>query len=164
MKMLQKLLACSAAAAACMMLSGCQTASRMWDAAAEWTPSVLHPYRPDVHQGNLITSEMTDQLEKGMSQDQVQFLLGIPLLQDRLHADRWDYIYYLNRRNGETQVRRLTVYFGKDGRVERWESDAMPDETTADLMILNDKDALAKRAKEKAAASEAAAAAAEKKE
>lgn len=33
-------------------------------------------YRPDVHQGNLITSEMIEQLEPGMSQAQVQFLLG----------------------------------------------------------------------------------------
>ena len=52
-------------AAACLTLSGCQTVSRAWDSAAKWTPTFLHPYRPDVYQGNLITSEMVGQLEKG---------------------------------------------------------------------------------------------------
>ena len=92
-------------AAACLTLSGCQTVSRAWDSAAKWTPTFLHPYRPDVYQGNLITSEMVGQLEKGMSKEQVQFLLGLPLLQDRFHTDRWNYVYYVNRRSGETETR-----------------------------------------------------------
>lgn len=163
----RKLLAASAVAAACVLLSGCQTVSRAWDAAAAWTPTFLHPYRPDVHQGNLVTAEMVSQLEKGMSPEQVLFLLGRPLLQDAFHRDRWDYIYYLNRRNGDAETRKLTLYFGNDGRVARWEADQMPTETTADLLILGDKDAVEASEEQKKAAAKAreeAARAAEKKE
>lgn len=144
-----KLLAATVIASACSLLAGCQTMSRAWDSAVAWTPTFLHPYRPDVHQGNLVTSEMIGQLEKGMSPEQVQFLLGRPLLQDVFHKDRWDYVYYLNRRSGDTEIRKLTVYFGNDGRVSRWTADQMPDETTADLLILNDKDALEKNKQKK---------------
>ena len=145
-------------AAACLTLSGCQTVSRAWDSAAKWTPTFLHPYRPDVYQGNLITSEMVGQLEKGMSKEQVQFLLGLPLLQDRFHTDRWNYVYYVNRRSGETETRKLIVYFNAAGRVDHWEADKMPDETEADLMILGDKKAL-KKAEEAEAGKKAAPAA-----
>ncbi len=149
MQLLQKFLAGSAILAACLPMTGCQSVSRAWDAASNWTPSILRPYRPDVHQGNLVTSEMISQLEKGMSAEQVQFLLGIPLLRDRFHNDRWDYIYYLNRRNGDTETRKLTVFFDGSGRVEKWETDPLPDETTADLLILGDK-ATVEREKAKA--------------
>jgi len=146
-----KVFSVCAAAAVCTMLAGCQTLSNAWDTAAAWTPTFLHPYRPDVHQGNLITSEMIGQLEIGMSPEQVLFLLGRPLLQDVFHKTRWDYVYYLNKRNGETEIRKLTVYFGNDARVARWEADQMPDETTADRYILTNKKIEAGKIKESAA-------------
>ena len=79
---------------------------------------------------------MVLQLEKGMTQPQVQFLLGIPLLRDQFHPYRWDYIYYLLRGNDDRQLRKLTVWFNEDGRVDHWTSDPMPDEEQADQMIL----------------------------
>ena len=158
MRCLQNLLTGSLLAARCLTLSACQTLSRARVIAAKWTPTFLHPYRPDVYQGNLITSEMVGQLEKGMSKEQVQFLLGLPLLQDRFHTDRWNYVYYVNRRSGETETRKLIVYFNAAGRVDHWEADKMPDETEADLMILGDKKAL-KKAEEAEAAKKAAPAA-----
>lgn len=80
---------------AALVLTGCNTVSEAWDSPRSVVPEFLQPYRADVHQGNLITSEMVLQLEKGMTQPQVQFLLGIPLLRDQFHPYRWDYIYYL---------------------------------------------------------------------
>jgi outer membrane protein assembly factor BamE len=120
-------------------LSGCQVMSSglggAWDTVMSWTPPFLRPYRPDVHQGNIITSEMVDQLRVGMSRDQVRFMLGTPLLTSQFHLNRWEYAYYLNRLDGETQSRRLTVVF-KDNKLERWSADPMPDETMADVLIL----------------------------
>ena len=72
---------------AALVLTGCNTVSEAWDSPRSVVPEFLQPYRADVHQGNLITSEMVLQLEKGMTQPQVQFLLGIPLLRDRV--DHW---------------------------------------------------------------------------
>ncbi len=102
---------------------------------AGWAPSFLGPYRPDVHQGNIITKEMVEQLRLGMAREQVRFLLGTPLLTSEFHKDRWDYAYYLNPRKGPVQNRRLTAYF-KDNKLDRFNSDEMPEEAMADVLIL----------------------------
>jgi outer membrane protein assembly factor BamE len=128
--------------AAVAMLAGCQSVSDATSAMATsmsavtgWAPTFLGPYRPDVHQGNIITQEMVDQLRQGMSREQVRFMLGTPLLTSDFHKDRWDYPYYLNPLKGPIQSRRLTIFF-KDNKIERFVSDEMPSETIADSMIL----------------------------
>jgi len=55
------------------------------------------PYRADVRQGNFQDPEAVARLEKGMTRDQVRFLLGTPLLVDPFRNDRWDYVYYVKR-------------------------------------------------------------------
>jgi outer membrane protein assembly factor BamE len=106
-------------------------------AACGSTPitAYLHPYRPDVQQGNIVTRDMVEQLRPGMTRDQVRFLLGTPMLNDIFHAERWDYTYFLRRGNGEEQVRRLSVVFS-EGKLARFESDPMPTEPLADTLIL----------------------------
>ncbi len=119
-----------AAISSAFLLGGCSTDS---------IPGYLKPYRPDVHQGNVVTSEMLESLHEGMTKNQVVFLLGTPTLVSTFHKNEWDYIYYLNPRIGETQIRKLQVYFDEDGRVESFKADKMPDETDADLMILGER-------------------------
>lgn len=80
----------------------------------------LRPYRPDIQQGNFVSREMIAQLKPGMTQDQVTFLLGTPLLNDIFHANRWDYAFRLQKGNGEITTSRVTVYF-KDGLVTHYE-------------------------------------------
>ncbi len=55
-------------------------------------------YRIDVEQGNIVTQEMVDQLQPGMSKRQVRFILGTPLIEDSFNRNRWDYTY--SKRNG----------------------------------------------------------------
>ena len=117
-------------------LTGCSSMADAWENPTDYIPYFLQPYRADVHQGNLVTSEMVNQLEEGMTAAQVQFLLGVPLIRDQFHRYQWDYVYYLRRGNGEEQLRRLTVYFNDEDRVKSWTSDAMPDEEQADQLIL----------------------------
>lgn len=110
-------------------LTGCES-------VRTWTPGILRPYRPDIQQGNVVTKEMTEQLRPGMSREQVRFLLGTPLLTSVFHQERWDYLYYLRRgRDDEHQQRKLTVYF-KENRLDRFDSDEMPEEKVADNLIL----------------------------
>lgn len=104
--------------------------------STSWIPYFARPYRPDIQQGNVVTQDMVEQLRPGMTAEQVHFLLGTPMLQDIFHQDRWDYPYYLQRGNGRTQLRRLTVYFDRSGRLARFHSDKMPSETAADKMII----------------------------
>jgi len=119
----------------CVALSACQTMSSVGSSVAGWGPTFLGPYRPDVHQGNIITKEMVEQLRQGMTREQVRFMLGTPLLTSEFHKDRWDYAYYLNPRKGEVQNRRLTVLF-KDNKLDSFRSDEMPQEQMADVLIL----------------------------
>jgi outer membrane protein assembly factor BamE len=80
-------------------------------------------YRIDIQQGNQLEADALEQVEVGMAQSAVQFLLGTPMLSDPFHADRWDYPYYFRRgRSGETQQRWVVIYFA-DGRVTRVERD-----------------------------------------
>jgi outer membrane protein assembly factor BamE len=125
-----------------VLAAGCQTVSDVTSsmrsglsAVTGWAPNFLGPYRPDVHQGNIITQEMVDQLRLGMTREQVRFMLGTPMLTSEFHKERWDYPYYLNPRTGPVQTRRLTVYF-KDNKLERFISDEMPPEALADVLIL----------------------------
>ena len=78
-------------------------------------------YRINVEQGNIVTVEMLEQLEKGMNRRQVRYILGTPLVEDPFNDDRWEYLYMV--RNGETTLidQRLTVYFQGD-ILTRWES------------------------------------------
>ncbi len=119
-------------AAAVLLFGACES-------VRSWVPPLIQPYRPDVQQGNVVTKEMVDQLNPGMTRDQVRFLLGTPALVSVFHQDRWDYVYLLKRGKGsEVQSRKLTVYF-KDNRVERFDADEMPPETLADNLILGRK-------------------------
>lgn len=84
------------------------------------------PYRPDVQQGNWITSEQVAQLQQGMTREQVRFILGTPTLQDVFRTNRWDYPYYSKPGYGQEQERKFTVWFDGDS-LQRWEGDEQPD-------------------------------------
>lgn len=83
------------------------------------------PYRPDVQQGNWITSEEVAQLQPGMTRDQVRYILGTPTLQNVFREDRWDYPYYNKPGYGKTQQRQFTVWFEGDTLI-RWSGDDQP--------------------------------------
>ena len=85
----------------------------------------LAPYRIDIQQGNYISQEMVAQLKRGMTQDQVRFVLGTPLVTDLFHAERWDYVYQLDRPGQPLVQRRLAVFFA-DGKLDRLEGDIAP--------------------------------------
>jgi outer membrane protein assembly factor BamE len=90
----------------------------------------LHPYRIDVRQGNMVTQEMVSQLRPGQTKDQVRFILGTPLLADVFHADRWDYVYRLQKGSGEIQQRRLVVFFDS-GKLVRVGGDVVGEDPAA---------------------------------
>lgn len=72
-------------------------------------------YRASISQGNLIKQEDLDQVEIGMTRNQVRFLLGTPMIGDPFHKDRWDYVYYLKvARNDATFKRWVSVFFEDD--------------------------------------------------
>lgn len=104
---------------------------------------LLTPYRPEIQQGNFVSEEMVAQLREGMTPDQVRFVLGTPLLTDIFHGERWDYMFRLVKRNGETTTSRVQVYF-KDNRLVRFDGGDLPTEQEY-LARLTDSKATPKR-------------------
>lgn len=83
-------------------------------------------YKMTVQQGNVLTEEMVDRLELGMTRAQVRYLLGTPLLTDIFHTDRWDYPYTIKRGHRPLEERKLTLWFEGDTLV-RILGDFQPD-------------------------------------
>ena len=80
-------------------------------------------YRQPIYQGNLIESSIAEQLQQGMSKQQVATMLGTPSIADPFHHDRWDYTSTVRRgRTNETEVKNFVVYFENDA-VTRWEGE-----------------------------------------
>jgi len=94
---------------------------------------ILSPYRIDIQQGNFISSETMNQLREGMkrpegmTRDQVRFLLGTPLISDVFHGDEWDYVFRLQRGNGEIITSHLKVTF-KGNKLDTLDGTLLPTE------------------------------------
>ncbi|GAB1459384.1 outer membrane protein assembly factor BamE [Thauera sp.] len=83
---------------------------------------LVDPYRIDVRQGNYVDQEMVAQLRRGMTRDQVRYVLGSPLVVDMFRTDRWDYVYRFRPGSGEAQQRVISLFFAGDV-LERIEGD-----------------------------------------
>lgn len=89
--------------------------------------SMVTPYRPEVVQGNFVSSEQVQALRMGMPRQVVRDILGTPLVTSLFHAERWDYAFTIRRQGAEPQQRRLSVFFRADV-LDRIEGDPLPTE------------------------------------
>lgn len=95
------------------VLSGCSS-----------VPRIVNEYKIDVQQGNVLTQEMVSQLKPGLTKDQVRFILGTPVLADVFHANRWDYVYRLQKGNtGAVEMRKFTAFFDANDKLVRVSGD-----------------------------------------
>ena len=84
-------------------------------------------YKQPVYQGSLVDPANVEQLQAGMSRQQVSALLGTPSIRDPFHHDRWDYTATERvGRTGRTEVRNLVLHFEGD-TLARWEGDWFPE-------------------------------------
>ncbi|MFT7053357.1 MAG: outer membrane protein assembly factor BamE [Psychromonas sp.] len=72
-------------------------------------------YQIDVTQGNYIEDEKLDQISLGMSQEQVIFILGSPMLIDQFDSSKWYYIRYI--KPGGEAIEQDQVVFTFDNRL-----------------------------------------------
>ena len=82
--------------------------------------SSLTPFKVAVLQGNIIEDKDVEQLAKGLTKDQVQYLLGTPLLNSPIHQNRWDYFYSV--KVGETVIgeKKLSLSFDTNQKLDTW--------------------------------------------
>ncbi|SMF00489.1 Beta-barrel assembly machine subunit BamE [Alteromonadaceae bacterium Bs31] len=77
-------------------------------------------YRIYIQQGNFIEEDMVEQLEVGMTPEQVRFIMGNPLVADTFHPDRWDYYFTLKRGQKQINEYHFQVFF-QDGKLDYWQ-------------------------------------------
>lgn len=111
------LVACAVALVACTSVK---------DQAQDLSKRV-EPYRIDVVQGNVVTREQLAAVQVGMTRNNVQDILGSPLLTSVFHGNRWDYVFTFRRQNAPEQSRRVTVWF-KGDKVDSIDADPLPSE------------------------------------
>lgn len=87
-------------------------------------------YTLPTRQGNVIEQKKLEQLQVGMTREQVRYLLGTPLAASPFDADRWDYLGYYRSPRGTEVDRTVTLYFEQDTLV-RMEGIEMADAKAA---------------------------------
>lgn len=81
-------------------------------------------YHAPIQQGNLLDAKDIDQVKVGMTQAQVRYVLGTPMVSDPFSNNRWDYVYYLKLHTmKQSKKQQLVVYFenGNVNKLERTE-------------------------------------------
>ncbi|AIA47380.1 outer membrane protein assembly factor BamE [Serratia sp. OLHL2] len=72
-------------------------------------------YRPDINQGNYLTSTDVAKIQKGMTQQQVAYTLGTPMLQDPFGTQTWFYVFRQQPGHEDITQQTLTLTFDSAG-------------------------------------------------
>ena len=104
-------------------------------------------YKLPTRQGNVIDQKQLDQLQVGMTRDQVKFVMGTAVATGPFSDARWDYIGYYKSPRGEISERTVTLYFA-DNKLSK-----MPGIESADtykgMVLPNPKTVIDQQKKEK---------------
>jgi outer membrane protein assembly factor BamE len=72
-------------------------------------------YHPDIKQGQLLSDQVLADLKVGMSQDEVRYLLGSPMLKQIQSDDCWYYPYMLVKKDQVVEQQVIAVCFDAKG-------------------------------------------------
>lgn len=72
-------------------------------------------YRQDILQGNVLLDREVNQIETGMTRNQVRFILGTPMVATPFQPDTWEYLLYVDSQyEARDQYRRVSLQFEGD--------------------------------------------------
>ena len=77
-------------------------------------------YMVPVTQGNIFEEEDIEKLQVGQSMDQVQFILGSPMIKDPFHSNRWDYLNLITVGGEKIVEKKLVVIFDDENLLSSW--------------------------------------------
>ena len=77
-------------------------------------------YKVPVTQGNIFEDEDIKKLQVGQSMDQVQFILGSPMIKDPFHSNRWDYLNLIMVGDEKIVEKKLVVVFDDQNLLSSW--------------------------------------------
>ena len=89
--------------------------------------SIPKTYEVVIAQGNLVDQEMIDKLEVGMTESQVKFVMGSPLISDTFYPNRWDYFTSVTQGSETFTEQKITLYF-EENKLARWEGEVISEE------------------------------------
>ncbi|CUZ87934.1 Small protein A precursor [Serratia marcescens] len=92
----------AAAVVLVMLTAGCSTFEKV-------------VYRPDINQGNYLTSTDVAKIQRGMTQQQVAYTLGTPMLQDPFGTQTWFYVFRQQPGHEDITQQTLTLTFDSAG-------------------------------------------------
>jgi len=85
-----------------------------------WLPPA---HKITIQQGNLLSEKQVSRIEVGMSESEVQALIGTPINRSPFHENRWDYVYTKGPSGVAIEARRIILKF-TDGVVASIETNA----------------------------------------
>ena len=88
-------------------------------------------YKLSVQQGNVITQEMVNRLKPGMTRNQVEFVMGKPVLADPFKQDQWVYVYTLEVPDYVIQNFKMVLTF-EDDTLATITGDYLPQDAAAE--------------------------------
>lgn len=80
-------------------------------------------FKLDIQQGNIVTVDMLEQLEVGMTPRQVKFIMGLPVVRQPFSNNQWDYLYYIEQDDEVSTQYRITIFFDKEGRYSHYDGE-----------------------------------------
>ena len=93
--------------------------------------SMIKLHRALLQQGNIVTQKMVDKLQPCMSREQVEFVMGRPVVQNTFDVDRWDYVYTFENRDGTRERKSVSLVF-EDGALTSIEGSFLPEDVTTE--------------------------------
>lgn len=100
----------------------------------EGTAKLPGVYRIDIQQGNVVEEDMVARLRPGMDKNQVQYIMGTPVVDDPFHVNRWDYIYTYSEGGARRTQRHVVLYF-ENNKLARVGGDIVPAQTPLSQQI-----------------------------
>ncbi|MCW6656277.1 outer membrane protein assembly factor BamE [Yersinia ruckeri] len=97
----------------CKMLTAAAVMLVMLTAGCSTLEKVV--YRPDINQGNYLSPNDVSKIHKGMTQQQVAYTLGTPMLEDPFGTQTWFYVFRQQPGHEKVTQQTLTQTFDNSG-------------------------------------------------
>lgn len=77
-------------------------------------------YKPDIPQGNYMETQQVEKLRIEMTKEQVEYILGKPVLRDSFADDTWYYVYhYKSGRDASIIHKELIIHFNENDQLTK---------------------------------------------